>query len=309
MKLFKNFISLIVAVLLFLSLLAAQYSYALKKDIFNEKFYVSTFDKNKLYDSLNKSIEDKLSDSLKDSKIPTELLSDIITSEWVETQCKTTASSIIDILSGKSKTLKYIDTQTLVNKFDDNVQKSLKAKNIPDATIKRETERMNKVFIEKLQVLPFSEHWNSSEKDKLLKDLVKAGTYASKLNIIFLGSLSASVLLLIVLIFLRRGIISKKTWISYVFILNGLFVAVSSFIVSNTQISDSIVSNSVNIPSTSVLSVKPMLPMLTALFNKPFSNAEIYGAVLALIGIIIFSLFSLFDNFGTRFYDYRHPLK
>lgn len=307
MKILKMFLCFLLSVILICSAMVLQLSLSLKHDIFNNKFYLEKIDSSKIYDKLEKSIDGKFYDYASKNKIPTSATTDIISTLWIQKQFTTVTNGIISYILIETDVLPVIDSKTPIDKFNLNLTQKLAERNQPvDNVINASKQEFLKSFNE----IPFTEAWKKLHEDNLKDTLNSLRKYVPILNL--MPYLSAFILLVcILLLFLATTkLVGFKSWTGYSLIIGGLIPSITSFIISNSSIVNTYLTNNVNISKTSIFPPKATVTLLTDIINGFFVGVTKYGAILVFLGIAIILIVSLFDTKKDNVFWYKHkPLK
>lgn len=307
MKIFKLFLCFVISVILICSAMVLQVSLSLKHDMFNSKFYLEKVTTSKISDKLEKSIYSKFYDYISTSKLPTSTTSDIISPLWIEEQFTTVTNGIISYVLGETDVLPVVDSKTPIDKFNLNLAKSLAEKNQPiDNVVKASKVE----FLKSFKDIPFTDAWKETHDVKLKQTLDNYKKYVQVLNYMPY----ASVLILLTCIFLffitTRKLIAWKLWTGYTLIIGGLIPSMTSFVIANSSIINTYLTNNVIISTDSILPHKASINLLTDIVNSFLMGLTKYGAVLVFLGIAIILIVSFFDGKKADVFWYKHkPLK
>jgi hypothetical protein len=101
-----------------------------------------------------------------------------------------------------------------------------------------------------------------------------------------------------------------KLWTGYSLIIGGLIPSITSFIISNSSIANTYLTNNIKIPKDSIFPPKATINLLTDIVNSFLMGLTKYGAILVFMGIAIILVVSLFDTKKDNIFWYKHkPLK
>ena len=307
MKFFRIFLCLVLSVILICSVIVLQLSVSLKHDIFNNKFYLQKVSSSKIYDKLEKSIYVKFSDYATKNKLPTSATSDIISPLWIEQQFTTVTDGIISYISKKTDILPVIDSKTPIDKFNLNLTQKLAEKNQPlDNVINAGKQEFLKSFNE----IPFTDSWMGINENNLKHILNTYREYLPILN--YVPYISAGIALAcILLLFQAAGkLVIWKLWTGYSLIIGGLIPSVTSFVISNSSMTNTYLTNNINISKASIFPPKASISLLTDIVNGFLVGITKYGAVSVFLGISIILIVSFFDTKKDNIFWYKHkPLK
>jgi len=307
MKILKIFLSFILSLILVFSAIVLQLSLSLKHDIFSSKFYLEKANSSKIYDKLEKSIDSNFFDYASKNKLPTNTTSDIISPLWIEQQFTTAINGIIPYALGKVDVLPVIDSKTPIDKFNLNLTKILAEKKLPMDNV---VTAQKQEFLKSFKEIPFTESWNELHGDNLKVTLNYYRKYVSLLNnlpYISGFTLLASMLLL----FLTASkLVSWKVWTGYSLIIGGLIPSITSFIISNSSIPNTYLTNNIPLTNSQIFPPKATIDLLTDIINSFLMGLAKYGAVLVFLGIAVILIVSLFDTKKDNIFWYKHkPLK
>lgn len=307
MKIFKVFLCFVLSVILICSAVVLQLSLSLKHDMFNNKFYLEKVISSKIYDKLEKSIDSKFFDYASKNKLPTSATSGIISPLWIDEQFTTVINGLIPYMSRDTDVLPVIDSKTPIDKFNLALTKKLAEKNQPmDNVINASKQEFVKSFSE----IPFTSAWKELYEDNLKDTLNIYRKYVPILD--FAPYVSAFILLacILLLALTTTKLVLWKLWTGYSLILGGLIPSIISFIISNSSITNTYLTNNFMISKTSIFPPKATISLLTDIVNSFFMGITKYGAILVFMGIAIILIVSLFDTKKDNIFWYKHkPLK
>ena len=307
MKFFKIVLCFVLSVVLICSAIVLQLSLSLKHDLFNNKFYLEKVNSSKIYDKLEKSIDSKFSDYATKNKIPISATSDIISPLWLQQQFTTVVNGFIPYITRKTDVLPVIDSKTPIDKFNLNLTQILAEKNQP---IDNLVNASKQEFLKSFNEIPFTETWKGLHEDNLKDTLNNYRKYVPILN--FAPYVSAFILLACILLLslTTTKLVVWKLWTGYSLIIGGLIPSITSFIISNSSIVNTYLTNNVKIPKDSIFPPKATINLLTDIVNSFLMGITKYGAILVFMGIALIFVVSLFDTKKDNIFWYKHkPLK
>ena len=307
MKIFKVFLCFVLSLILICSVIVLQLSLSLKHDIFNDKFYFQKIISSKIYDKLEKSIDSNFIDYASKNKLPTSATSNIISILWIDKQFTTVIDGFIPYITGKTDVLPVIDSKTPIAKFNLNLAKSLAEQNQPlNSTISASKQE----FLKSFKDIPFTQTWKVLHEDNLKDTLNNYRKYIQILN--FAPYISAFISLgaLLLLFLTTTKLVAWKLWVGYALIIGGLIPSIASFVISNSSITSTYLTNNFTLSKTSVFPHKATINLLTDIINGLLTGLSKYGAILIFLGIAIIIIVSLFDTKKDNVFWYKHkPLK
>ncbi len=290
---YKNLITLILSVLLFVFILLLVVNIAFKNNIFNVSWYKNTSS----IKGINKEVKDKVEEKLKlvtlESNFPKELYQGIVTDDMINNNIDKILEENVKALKGEDYNKDVVNVDDILNVYNQRIDDYIKSKNVVVDDVA--TRVLNDIkFKAKVEVEIAASSTNfwvflENHKTSFVLDMIS--------NMSFLSNSGITILCIIIILLLTLGMLilnlkDMHTFFKY----TGMAIFISGVLPFSLGFSGNLSKISKNIMFMGSSANKLLTELVNSVFNLLFNM----GLALVILGTIFVLLSSLFNLRRSR---------